>query len=76
VRSLIQLLKNVCTSTASQDRRAAAARHIRLVLEEAKREIKQSADVESLLAYGDEVLRALAAGHPESARSSIHDSIL
>ncbi|MDK2744637.1 MAG: DUF2254 domain-containing protein [Nitrospira sp.] len=76
VRSLIQLLKNVCTSTASQDRRAAAARHIRLALEGAKREIAQAADAESLLAYGDEVLRALAAGHPESARSSIHDSIL
>ena len=75
-RSLIQLLKNVCTSTASQDRRAAAARHIRLVMEEAKREIKQSVDAESLLAYGDEVLRALAAGRPEAARSSIHDSIL
>ncbi|CUS35982.1 conserved hypothetical protein [Candidatus Nitrospira nitrificans] len=75
-RSLIQLLKNVCSSTTSEDRRVAAARHIRLVLEEARREITEPADMESLLAEGDEVLRALEAGRPLSARGSTHDFIL
>ncbi len=75
-RSLIQLLRNVCNSTASEDRRMAAARHIRLVLEEAKREITQPADVESLLADVDDALGALEVGRPQTARSSTHDSIL
>lgn len=75
-RSLIQLLKNVCSSSASEDRRMAAARHIRLVLEEAKREITETADVESLLADGYDTLSALEAGRPQSARGSTHDLIL
>lgn len=75
-RSLIELLKNVCSSTGSEDRRAAAVRHIRLVLEEVKRDITQSGDVERLLAEGDEVLRALAAGRPQTTRGSTHDLIL
>lgn len=75
-RSLIQLLKNVCSSTTSEDRRVAAARHIRLVLEEARREITEPADMESLLTDGDEVLSALEAGRPLSARGSTHDFIL
>jgi uncharacterized membrane protein len=60
-RSLTQLLKNVCSSAASADRRLAAARHIRLVLEDAKRETAQSADVEDLLADGAAALSALEA---------------
>lgn len=75
-RSLIQLLKNVCSSTASEDRRMAAARHIRLVLAEAKREITQPADVESLIADADDALGALEVGRPQTARSSTHDLIL
>ena len=75
-RSLIQLFKNVCSSTTSETRREAAAKHIRLVLEEAKREITQPTDVESLLAYGGETLSALQAGRPPSARGSTHDLIL
>jgi uncharacterized membrane protein len=75
-RSLIQLLKNVCSSTASEDRRMAAARHIRLVLEEAKREITQPADVESLIADADDALGAFEVGRPQTARSSTHDLIL
>lgn len=75
-RSLIQLFKNVLSSTTNEDRRAASAKHIRLILEEAHRQITPSADSEIVLAEGDEVLSALAAGRPQSARSSIHDSIL
>lgn len=75
-RSLLQLLKNVCSSTTSENRRVAAARHIQLVLEEAKREITQPADVESLLADGNHVLSALEAGRPHSACGSTHDLIL
>jgi uncharacterized membrane protein len=75
-RSLLQLLKNVCSSTASEGRRVAVARNIRLVLEEAKREITQSADVESLLADGVQVLSALEAGRSPSACGSTRDLIL
>lgn len=75
-RSLIQLFKNILSSTANEDRRAAAAKHVRLVLEEAHRQITPSADSEIVLADGNEVLSALAAGQPQSSRSSIHDSIL
>ncbi len=75
-RSLIQLFKNVLSSTANEERRAAAAGHIRLVLDEACREITQLTDAEPVLADGDEALNALAARRPQSSRSSIHDSIL
>ncbi|HEU5408784.1 MAG TPA: DUF2254 domain-containing protein [Nitrospira sp.] len=72
-RSLIQLLKNVCSSTTREDRRMAAARHIRLVLEEAKREITQPADIENLLADANEALSMLEAGRPQTAHGSTHD---
>ncbi len=75
-RSLIQLFKSICSSAVSEDRRGAAAGHIRLVMEEAKRTITPSADAETVLADGNEVLSALAARRPQSARGSIHDSIL
>lgn len=66
-RSLIQLLKDVGSSATSEDRRMASARHIRLVLEDAKRETAQSADVENLLADGAAALSALGADRPQSA---------
>jgi hypothetical protein len=54
----------------------AAAKHIRLVLEEAQRKITPPADAETVLADGNAVLSALATGCPRSVRGSIHDSIL
>ena len=66
-RSLIQLLKDVGSSATSEDRRMASARHIRLVLEDAKRETAQSADMENLLADGAAALSALGADRPQSA---------
>ncbi|MGQ0666793.1 MAG: DUF2254 domain-containing protein [Nitrospiraceae bacterium] len=76
VRSLIQLLKNVCSSATSEDRRKASARHLRLVLEDAKRETAQSADVEDLLADGAAALSALGADGPPKASGSTHDLTL
>ena len=72
-RSLIQLLKNVGSSTTSADRRKVSAWHLRLVLEDAKREIAQSADVENLLADGAAALSALGADGPPTASGSAHD---
>ncbi len=72
-RSLIQLLKNVCGSTTSEDRRMVAAEHIRLVMEEAKREITQPADIENLLTDANEALSMLEAGRPQTAHGSTHD---
>ena len=66
-RSLIQLLKDVGSSATSEDRRLASAGHIRLVLEDAKRETAQSVDVENLLADGAAALSALGADRPQSA---------
>ncbi|MGQ0696299.1 MAG: DUF2254 domain-containing protein [Nitrospiraceae bacterium] len=66
-RTLIELLKDVGSSATSEDRRMASARHIRLVLEDAKRETAQSADVESLLADGAAALSALGADRPQTA---------
>jgi uncharacterized membrane protein len=51
-RSLIQLLKDVGSSAVSEDRRQACARHIWLVLEDAKRETAQPADLEAVQADG------------------------
>jgi uncharacterized membrane protein len=72
-RGLIQLLKNVCSSTISRDRRVAAAGHIRLVLEAAQREITPPTDVESVLADGNDALNAIEADRPQSASGSTHD---
>ncbi len=66
-RSLIELLKDVGSSATSEDRRMACARHIRLVLEDAKRETAQPADVENLLADGAAALSALGADRPQTA---------
>jgi uncharacterized membrane protein len=60
-RGLIRLLKNVSSSTTRADRRVAIARHVRLVLEDARRETPQPADLEGLLAEGAAALSALEA---------------
>ena len=66
-KSLVELLKDVGSSARSEDRRMASARHIRLVLEDAKRETAQSADLEILLAEGAAALRTLGADRPQAA---------
>jgi len=66
-RSLIQLLRDVGSSAVSDDRRAACARHIWLVLEDAKRETAQPADVQVVLEDGAAALSALGTGRPQTA---------
>jgi len=75
-RGLVRLLKNVGSSTTSEDRRAAAARHIRLVLDDAKREAAQPADLEGLLAEGAAALSELEADRPQLAPGSARDLTL
>jgi uncharacterized membrane protein len=60
-RGLIQLFKDVGSRALSDDRRRACARHIWLVLEDAKRETAQPADVEAVQADGAAALAALGA---------------
>jgi uncharacterized membrane protein len=64
-RSLIQLLSDVGTSTTSDDRRAACAHHLWLVLEDAKRETAQPADLQAVVEDGAAALSALGADHPQ-----------
>jgi uncharacterized membrane protein len=64
-RSLIQLLSDVGTSTASGERRAACAHHLWLVLEDAKRETAQPDDLQAVVEDGAAVLGALGADHPQ-----------
>ena len=66
-RSLIQLLRDVGTSTASDERRAACAHHLWLVLEDAKRETAQPADLQAVVEDGAAALSALGADHPQTA---------
>lgn len=75
-RGLVRLLKNVGSSTTSKDRRAAAAKNIRLVLEDATREATQPADLEGLLAEGAEALSALEADRPQLVSGSARDLTL
>jgi uncharacterized membrane protein len=63
-RSLIQLFKDVGDQAVSEDRRRACARHVWLVLEDARREIAQPADAEPVQAEGAVALAALGADHP------------
>jgi uncharacterized membrane protein len=63
-RSLIELLRDVGTSTASQERRAACTHHLWLVLEDAKRETAQPDDLQAVLEDGAAALSALGAEHP------------
>jgi len=64
-RSLIQLLKDVGSSAATEDRRTEVARHIWLVLEDAKRETAQPADVEAVVADAAAAFSALGTDHPQ-----------
>ena len=66
-RSLIQLLCDVGTSTASDERRAACAHHLWLVLEDAKRETAQPDDLQAVVEDGAAALSALGAEHPQTA---------
>jgi uncharacterized membrane protein len=75
-RGLVRLLKNVSGSTTSKDRRGAAAKHIRLVLEDAKREAAQPADLEGLLAEGAAALSTLEADSPPTGSGSARDLTL
>ena len=68
-RSLIQLLRDVGTSTASDERRAACAHHLWLVLEDAKRETAQPADLQAVVEDGAAALSALGADHPQTTSS-------
>ena len=65
-RSLIQLLRDVGTSTASQERRAACAQHVWLVLEDAKRETAQPDDLQAVVEDGAAALSALGADYPQT----------
>ncbi len=75
-RGLVRLLKNVGSSTTSKDRRAATARHIRLVLDDAKRETTQPADLEGLLAEGAAALSELEADRPQLTPGPARDLTL
>jgi uncharacterized membrane protein len=65
-RALIQLLRDVGTGTTSDERRAACAHHLWLVLEDAKRETAQPADLQAVLEDGAAALSALGAQHPQT----------
>jgi uncharacterized membrane protein len=67
IRSLIELLGDVGTSTASEERRAACAHHLWLVLEDAKRETAQPADLQAVMEGGAAALSALGVDHPQTA---------
>jgi uncharacterized membrane protein len=60
-RSLVQLLNDVGSKATGDDRRAACAHHLWLVLEDAKRETAQPADAEIVLTEGAAALSALGA---------------
>jgi uncharacterized membrane protein len=58
-RALIVALRDVGTSSATGDRRHACVRHIRLVLDDARRATAQPADVEAVTAEAAAALRLL-----------------
>ena len=57
--ALIVLLRDAGTSSATKDRRPACVRHIRLVLDDARRATAQPADVEAIAAEAAAALRLL-----------------
>jgi uncharacterized membrane protein len=65
-RALIALLRDAGTSSADEDRRHACVRHIRLVLDDARRATAQPADVEAVAAEAATALRLLG-GEPSPA---------
>jgi uncharacterized membrane protein len=60
-RALIVLLRDAGTSSATEDRRHACVRHIRLVLDDARRATAQPADVEAIAAEAATALHLLGA---------------
>jgi uncharacterized membrane protein len=58
-RSLIVLLRDAGVSSATEDRRLACVRHIRLVLDDARRATAQPADVEAIATEAATALRLL-----------------
>jgi uncharacterized membrane protein len=68
-RCLIRLFKDVGSSAVGDDRRRTCARHIWLVLEDAKRETAQPADLELVQADGAAALAALGADLGQRADS-------
>jgi uncharacterized membrane protein len=65
-RSLVELLRDVGTSTASEERRAACAHHLWLVLEDAKRETAQPDDLQAVVEDGAAAFSALGADYPQT----------
>jgi uncharacterized membrane protein len=65
-RSLIQLLRDVGTSTTREERRAACAHHLWLVLEDAKRETAQPDDLQAVVEDGATALSILGADDPQT----------
>jgi uncharacterized membrane protein len=63
-RALIVLLRDVGVNSATEDRRQACARHIHLVLDDARRATAQPADVEAIAAEAEAALRLLGAAPP------------
>ena len=63
-RALIVLLRDAGTSSAAEGRRDACIRHIRLVLDDARRATAQPADVEAVTAEAASALRLLGADSP------------
>jgi uncharacterized membrane protein len=66
-RSLVRLFRDVGGIAGTEERRQACARNLWLVLEDAKRETAQPADVEAVLEDGAAALGALGVDHPRTA---------
>jgi uncharacterized membrane protein len=64
-RALIVLLRDAGISSATEDRRHACVRHIRLVLDDARRATAQPADVEAIATEAATALRLLGADPSE-----------
>jgi uncharacterized membrane protein len=73
MRSLVQLLRDVGSLAVSEDRRVACTRHLWLVLEDAKRETAQPADLPAVLEDGAAALSALGADHSQFTRTNQQD---
>jgi uncharacterized membrane protein len=65
-RSLIVLLRDVGTCSATEDRRHACVRNIRLVLDDARRATAQPADVEAIATEAATALRLLGVDPSEA----------
>jgi uncharacterized membrane protein len=66
-RALIVALRDVGISSATEDRRHACVRHIRLILDDARRRTAQPADVEAVAAEAATALRLLGVDPSEVA---------